>query len=83
MAEQIGWFLDSGVPNEAAAMRPYVKLLWRLVINIIIITKNDKFNVSQKPNSITVAGLKLVRSWFEAGSKVVADLQWAEIWPII
>jgi len=21
------WFLDSGRPNEAAAMRPYVKLL--------------------------------------------------------
>ena len=25
----------------------------------------------------------LVRSWFEAGSKLVADLQRAEIWPII
>ena len=26
------WFLDLGGPNEAAAMRPYVKLLWPLVI---------------------------------------------------
>jgi len=35
MAEQIDIavsFLDSGGPNEAAAMRPYVKLLWPLVM---------------------------------------------------
>ena len=30
-----------------------------------------------KPNSITLAGSKMVRSWFEAGSKLVR----AEIWP--
>jgi len=39
--------------------------------------------VPLKPNCITLAGSKLVRSWFEAGSKLVADLQRAEIWPII
>jgi len=27
--------LDSGAPKEAAAMRPYVKLFWPLVINVI------------------------------------------------
>jgi len=34
-----------------------------------------------KPNSITLAGLELVRSWFEAGSKL--HMVRAEIWPII
>jgi len=29
------WFLDSGGPNEAAAMRPYVKLLRPLVTDIV------------------------------------------------
>ena len=32
------WFLDLGGPNEAAAMRPYVKLLWRLVVIAVVIT---------------------------------------------
>jgi len=36
-------------------------------------------SVSLKPNSITLAASELVRSWFEAGLKLVR----AEIWPII
>jgi len=39
MAEQIEmdavWFLDLGGPNEAAAMRPCVKLLQPLVIPVL------------------------------------------------
>jgi len=30
-----------------------------------------------------LTGLKMAADWFEAGSNVVADLQRAEIWPII
>ena len=48
----------------------------------------------QKPNSTPLSGRREVRTWsqtgpklaadrFEAGSKLVADLQRAEIWPII
>jgi len=39
--------------------------------------------IGLKPNSITLAGSKLVRSWSQTGLKLVADLQRAEIWPII
>jgi len=35
------------------------------------------------PNSITLAGSKLVADRFEARSKLVADLQRTEIWHII
>ena len=69
-------------PSVLGGDAPYGKLLRPLVI----------FGHAHcKPNYITLAGSKLVQSWFEAGSKLVADpgsklvadLQRAEIWPII
>ena len=50
------------------------------LMNKTAVSNTSAYFALLKPNSITLAGSELVRSWFEAGSKLVRTIQRNGIW---